>query len=303
MVLLGDRFEILAAAIAATLLKIPIAHIHGGESTLGAFDDVFRHAITKMSFFHFAAAEPYRQKIIQMGESPDRVFCFGAPMLDSLERLTFLSRGELQERLQCQLKSPIFLVTYHPVTLEHERSLQKIKTLLTSLDQFPEASLIFTRPNADPDNKIIYEMLDAYVEKEKERAFVFTSLGTLLYLSLMQHADVVIGNSSSGIIEAPALKKASVNIGDRQKGRLMSDSIVQAVDERESICEAIKKALSPDFQKKLVKIQNPYGEKGEVAKNMVNILRTVSLSEDMLKKPFYSGNFQPNANCSYHSET
>lgn len=286
VVLLGDRFETTAAAFAAAIARIPIAHIHGGETTAGAFDESFRHAITKMSFLHFASAEPYRARIVQMGESPDRVFCVGALGLDHLERTTPLDRRELERSLDCSLSYPTFLVTYHPVTLEDRTSRLDVQKLLAGLDAFPDAKIIFTGANADPDNFIIKELIQSYVRIKNGRVKFFASLGYLRYLSLLQQADVVIGNSSSGIIEAPSFKKPTVNIGDRQKGRLMAHSIINCRSETGEIIQAIQKALSPSFQQKLKEVANPHGS-GDSARKIADILKSYPLDEGMLKKEFY----------------
>ncbi|MBI2067902.1 MAG: UDP-N-acetylglucosamine 2-epimerase (hydrolyzing) [Deltaproteobacteria bacterium] len=286
VVVLGDRFEVLAAATAALISRIPIAHIHGGETTLGAFDDSIRHAITKMSYLHFAAAEPYRSTIIQMGEDPARVFSFGAPGLDNVDRLSLLSKEELEKSLGFSFQDLTFLVTYHPVTLDEKGSQDHVHQLLAGLDQFPKAKIIFTQSNADPDNKVITDFMQAYVSRNKGRAVFFASLGQARYLSVMKHVDVVIGNSSSGIIEAPSFKKATVNIGDRQKGRLMSDSIISCEENVVSIVEAIRKAINPDFQSQLIFVKNLYGSGGASLK-IKNALKSFTSQEFSLKKEFF----------------
>lgn len=288
IVLLGDRFEIFAAATAAMISRIPIAHIHGGESTLGAFDESIRHAITKMSLLHFAAAEPYRQRIIQMGESPDRVFNVGALALDNIRRLKLLSRQEIEKEIGFSLGALNFVLTYHPVTLESEMSDHYIQEFLAALDSYSDARLIFTLGNADPQHSILCHRIREYVKRNDKRAAVFDSLGTLRYLSLIQHSQVVVGNSSSGIIEAPALKKPTVNIGNRQAGRLMADSIVQSAEDRHSIINAIQKALSAEFQKNLAHMIHPYGNDQGAATKMKNILINTSFETRLLKKVFYT---------------
>ncbi len=288
VVLLGDRFEVFAAATAAFISRIPIAHIHGGESTYGAFDESLRHAITKMSLLHFAATEPYRRRIIQMGESPERVFCVGAPALDNITKLPLLGQEDLERQISFSLGKPTFLVTYHPVTLENQTSEAHIGELLSALDAFPEAHILFTQVNADPDNRALRNRIEKYVQRHRDRVAICESLGTLKYLSAMKMVDVVVGNSSSGIIEAPAFRKPTVNIGDRQKGRLMADSVISCGESAGLIRSAIAKALSPEFQATLASVKNPYGEAGGASERIKNVLRDAPLSEAVLKKEFHS---------------
>lgn len=274
MVVLGDRFEILAAAQAAMLARVPIAHIHGGETTEGAYDEGIRHAITKMAQWHFVAAEPYRKRVVQLGESPDRVFNFGAPGLDHISRIAWLSRTELEAALGIHLAKPLFLVTYHPATLSDSHTEQVFDELLIAMGQFPEVTIIFTYPNADTDGRVIIRSIDDFVSTHQKRAKAFISLGQKLYLSLMKEADVIIGNSSSGLTEAPAMKKATVNIGDRQKGRLKATSVIDAAENREDIAQAIHKALSDTFRKKLPETISLYGI-GDAGKAIVAQLKKV----------------------------
>jgi UDP-hydrolysing UDP-N-acetyl-D-glucosamine 2-epimerase len=281
LVVLGDRFEILAAVQAALVARIPIAHIHGGEITEGAFDDSIRHAITKMAQWHFVAAEPYRKRVIQMGESPDRVFVTGAPGLDHLRDMVFLDRRALEVSLGMRLGSPLFLVTYHPATLGSDDPLLAQGELLGALDRFPDASIVFTYPNADPGGRDLSSQLEAWVSKNGHRAKSFISLGQQRYLSLMCLADAVIGNSSSGIIEAPALKRATVNVGDRQKGRLRADSIVDVPEDRVSIEAGIRKSLTSDFQRGLTETVSLYGE-GGASERISQILTAVALTDRKL---------------------
>lgn len=286
VVILGDRYEIFAAATAATIGRIPIAHIHGGESTEGAFDDALRHAITKMSYIHFAAADIYRKRIVQMGESPDRVFNVGALGLENIKKMQLLSKAELERSLEFTFGSPTFLVTYHPVTLENRSSKENVDELLKALNAFPNAKIIFTQSNADPDNTIIHQLILEKVKSDEGDSVLFESIGQRRYLSALNYVDVVIGNSSSGIIEVPAFKKPTVNIGDRQKGRLMASSIINCRDESEDIIEAIKVALSVDFRRRLAAIRNPY-DSCDSSVQIKNILRDIPLDEGCLKKKFY----------------
>lgn len=287
VVLLGDRFEILAAAQAALVARMPIAHIHGGESTEGLIDEPIRHAITKMAHLHFTAAKPYQRRVIQMGESPERVFCVGAPGLDHIHRKELLGKADLEKSIGLHLDNGYFLVTYHPVTLEKETSASQAKALLTALDAFPKHSVLFTASNSDTDGRIIGSLIDEYVKKNPARCVVHTSLGQLRYLSAIRHADVVVGNSSSGLTEAPALFRATVNIGDRQRGRLMADSVISCGNESKEIVSAIEKALSQDFQATLKDVKNPYGA-GGASKKIKDILKNFSLDENLLKKSFYA---------------
>ena len=276
LVVLGDRFEILAAAQAAMVARIPIAHIHGGETTEGAFDESIRHAITKMAQWHFVAAEPYRKRVIQLGETSDRVFNFGAPGLDHLQRLEWIDRPSLEKSLAIKLDPPVFLVTYHPATLSQQKPIAALNELLAALDEFPQATTIFTYPNADTGGRALIERLDQWVATNRHHAKAFVSLGQHRYLNLMHEADVVIGNSSSGLTEAPALKKATVNIGNRQKGRLRASSIIDASEEKELIVAAINKALSKEFRAELPFTKSLYGS-GDVSRRIKDTLKTVTL--------------------------
>lgn len=285
LVVLGDRYEMLAAAQAALIAKIPIAHLQGGEASEGAMDEAIRHSITKMAHFHFVAAEPYRRRVIQLGENPKRVFNFGALSLESIRRLQLLTRVELEQAIASRLDKTNFLVTYHPVTLNQGGDQLGIEALLAALDQFPQARVFFTKPNADPGYRIIERKINDYIQSHPVKAAAFTCLGQLKYLSLMKQVDVVIGNSSSGIIEAPAMKKPTVNIGDRQKGRLRATSIIDCQEKTEAITCAIRKALSKDFQYLLPSVVSPY-ENGETAFRIKECLKRESL-ERILMKDFY----------------
>ncbi|MEN6318283.1 MAG: UDP-N-acetylglucosamine 2-epimerase [Syntrophaceae bacterium] len=284
VLLLGDRFEILAAAQAAMIARLPIAHIHGGEATEGLIDEAIRHAVTKMSHIHFVAAEPYRQRVIQLGESPGRVMNFGAPGLDNLTKMKLLDRDSFEEALDFKLGFPTFMVTYHPVTLSHAGAEKPMRELLAALDCFPEAKIIFTKANSDPDGRIINRMIDDYVVSgQRGRAKAFTSMGQLLYLSALKHVDVVVGNSSSGIIEVPSMKKPTVNIGERQRGRLKASSVIDCPEEKEAIKTAVGKALSSDFQRHLKDTVSPYG-KGNASAMIKNYLKTVDLQGILMKR-------------------
>ena len=276
LVLLGDRFEILAAAQAATIAKIPIAHIHGGETTEGAFDEQIRHALTKFAQWHFVAAEPYRKRVIQLGEAPERVFNFGAPGLDHLQYLDWLEKPALEKLLGIDLQAPVFLVTYHPVTLDKQSPSVAMQELLLAFDSFPEATVILTYPNADTGGRVLIEQINGWVRANQNRAKAFVSLGQQRYLSLMGVTDVIIGNSSSGLIEAPVLKKATVNLGDRQKGRLKAESVIDTPEQSGNIVAAIRQALSKEFQALLPSTKSWYGS-GNVSQQIKEQLKTVSL--------------------------
>lgn len=279
LVVLGDRFETLAAAQAAMIARIPIAHLHGGEATEGAIDEGIRHAITKMAQWHFVAAEAYRKRVVQLGESADRVFDFGAPGLDHLQHLEWMERAALERSLAIDLREPTFLVTYHPATLGDREPVAALNELLAALDEFPNAAVVVTYPNADTGGRALIERIDQWVVTNERRAKAVVSLGQRRYLSLMREADVIIGNSSSGLTEAPALKKATVNIGDRQKGRLKATSIIDAAEEKSSIVAAIHKALSDEFRSGLSSTKSLYGA-GEASRKIKDALKTVPLRTD-----------------------
>lgn len=282
---LGDRFELLAVVCAAAIMKIPVAHIHGGELTLGAYDNSFRHAITKMSHIHFASTEIYRQRIIQLGEKPNMVFNVGALGLDNIKKLKLLSLKELENSISFKLDKPYFVVTFHPETLSNKSSEYQIKELLSALDEFSEYKIVFTKPNADNDGRVIIKLIDNYVEKNIERTISFESLGQLRYLSLLKYSEMMIGNSSSGIIEMPFFKKPTINIGERQNGRIFTDSVIQCEAKKKLIVKAINKGLSKDFRKNLTEKLNIYGE-GNTAKKIKSILLKTNFS-NLLKKEFY----------------
>lgn len=276
MVALGDRYEILAAAQAALVARIPVAHIHGGETTEGAIDESIRHAITKMSRLHFVAAEPYRTRVIQLGEHPDTVFNVGALGIENIKRLQLLGRQQLEQSINFELGNTCFLVTYHPATLGTIEPAAAMQALLDALNHFPEAKIIFTKPNSDTNGRVLNQMIDEYAQHNKERVAVFTSMGQLRYLSALQFADAVIGNSSSGIIEAPACNTPTVNIGDRQSGRLKADSIVDCLETTESIISAINKVISPAFRDRVNQGVSLYGY-GESASRIKGYLKQINL--------------------------
>lgn len=285
VVVLGDRFEIFSAAASAMISRTPIAHIHGGEATEGLIDEPIRHSITKMSHLHFTATETYRSRVIQLGEAPKRVFNTGTPGLDNITELQLLSREEFEQSINFKLGQLNFLVTFHPVTLEEDTAAHQFRELLSAIDNFPTARIIFTKPNADTYGRSIINLIEAYTKKHTNKAIAFTSLGQLRYLSALSLMDVVIGNSSSGLTEAPSFKVPTINIGDRQRGRIKAASIIDTPPERTAITAGIKKALSKDFQDSLPSVKNPYGE-GGASRRIKNILKEFNL-DGILKKSFH----------------
>ncbi|MDD2814228.1 MAG: UDP-N-acetylglucosamine 2-epimerase [Thiotrichaceae bacterium] len=285
VVVLGDRYEIFAAVQAAMALNIPVAHLHGGETTEGAMDEAIRHSITKMSHLHFVAAEVYRQRVIQLGESPERVFNVGGVALDNLKRLNLLNREQFETALDFKLAPLNFLVTYHPVTLSQTSAKASAQALLNALDVFPQANIIFTKANADAGGRIINQLLEEYAAAQPERVYLTTSLGQLKYLSAIKLVDVVIGNSSSGLIEVPALHKPTVNIGERQQGRLKAASVIDSSEETSAIKHAINYALSAEFQIQLPNVVSLYGQAGASLK-IKEVLKNYNL-HDILMKKFY----------------
>ena len=283
LVLLGDRFEIFAAAQAAMVARIPIAHIHGGETTAGAMDEAMRHAVTKMAHFHFTAAEPYRRRVIQLGEAPERVLNYGAPGLDSIDKLQLPDREPFEQAIDFNLGKLSFLVTYHPATLSVPGPEKPFEALLNALDQFPEAHIIFTKANADTAGRIINRRMDDYARANPRRTRVFAAMGQLLYLSAVKHVDMIIGNSSSGIIEAPYFHKPVVNLGKRQEGRLKAASVIDCEERTEDIVGAIRRGLSPAFQETVKKAVNPYG-RGNVSVKIKEYLKKASLEDILIKK-------------------
>lgn len=284
IVVLGDRFEIFSAATAAMIARIPIAHIHGGETTEGAFDEAIRHSITKMSHLHFAATEEYRKRIIQLGEASDHVFNVGAPGLDNISNLNLLTKDELEKVIGFRLGKKNLLVTFHPVTLEQNTAKDQFQQLILALDELDDTRIIFTKANADTDGRAINLMIDEYVSANPKKAIAFASLGQLRYLSTLRYVDAVVGNSSSGLIEAPSFRIGTINIGDRQKGRIKASSVIDCLPYRDEISSAIRQLYTSDIQKKLRRVINPYGEGGS-SKKIVTVLRSTPLA-NLLKKRF-----------------
>ena len=285
VLVLGDRYELLAASTAALFSNIPIGHIHGGETTTGAFDEAIRHSITKMSWWHFVAANEYEKRVIQLGEDPARVFNVGGLGVGAMKKAKLLSKKELAEKTGIEFGKKTLLVTYHPVTLGHNNSQKHFRVLLDALNEMQNIYLIFTMPNSDSFGRIIKEMIKEFVTNHSDRSIAFTSMGHLNYLSTMQYVDGVVGNSSSGLAEAPTFRIGTVNIGDRQKGRLKAKSIIDCEPTKESIQNAVVTLYSEDFQKMLQSVVNPYGE-GDSTEKIMDVLKNEPLPEE-IKKEFY----------------
>ena len=284
LLVLGDRFEIFAAASAALIARIPIAHIHGGELSEGVIDESIRHSITKMSHLHFVAAEDYRRRVIQLGEDPDRVFRVGGLGIDNILRLKLLDRHQLEAALGFSFLSRNLLITFHPVTLEKNTSSDQTDQLLAALGELKDTGFIFTMANADTDGRIIFQKIIQFCNG-RANAKAYTSLGQLRYLSCVRHVDCVVGNSSSGLVEVPSFKKATINIGDRQRGRLKATSVIDCEPVCESILQAIHRSYSSEFLDQLKATENPYGN-GGASSAIVEKLEKISLNRS-LKKFFY----------------
>ena len=285
LVILGDRFEMLAAASAALIAGIPIAHLHGGELTEGAYDDAIRHSLTKMSHLHFTATSEYRDRVIQLGEDPARVWDVGGFGLDSIANAKLLSRVEVEDNLKISLSDKSLLVTFHPETRPDAVPEKQLEELLHALGQ-SSAVVVFTMPNADNKNRMLRTMIEEFVQQHSGRAVVHASLGQQLYLSTLAEVDAVVGNSSSGLIEAPAFSKGTVNIGRRQDGRLRAKSVVDCEARRSDIAEAIDKVLDPRFQIEITSQQNPYGTGGASVKT-VSIIENWFRDKVSMSKKFY----------------
>jgi len=285
LVVLGDRFEIFSATSAAMIANIPVAHLHGGETTEGAFDEAIRHSISKMSHLHFVAAKEYRQRVIQLGEHPERVFDVGGMGVDAIKRIKLMSTEELQTALGIKLGVRNLLITFHPVTLEsRDSSIAHMKELLKALSRLQDTTLIFTMPNADSGRGELGNLVTDYVDSHPN-ASVYKSLGQYRYLSCLAHVDGVVGNSSSGLLEAPSFKIGTINIGDRQKGRLRAQSVIDCEPISESIITGLKTLYSAEFQDNLKVVQSPYGE-GNSSEFIVKVLSECNL-QDICKKEFY----------------
>ena len=284
-VILGDRFEAFCCASAARICRIPIAHIHGGEITQGAVDEAFRHSITKMAHIHFPCCEEYRRRIIHMGEQPESVYNVGALGVENIKKLKFMERDELEESIGFKLDKPFFLVTFHPVTLEDNSFEKQFAQLLSALEFYPGHKVIFTGANTDTGGSSINQMQQHYKRSHPDQCFVVPSLGSVRYLSAMRLCDAVIGNSSSGIFEAPALKIPSINIGDRQKGRIRPESVVDCNPLKKSILDALNMIYSISFRAGLENMELIF-EKPSTAEKIKEILKNTDLRY-ILKKKFY----------------
>lgn len=287
LILLGDRYEALSAAICAMVMRIPIAHLHGGELTEGAIDEGIRHSITKMSYLHFTSTEEYRRRVIQLGENPERVFCVGAIGVENIKKINLMTKEELERSIHFEIDENTVIVTYHPVTLENNTVEEQFLNLLEVLDRNPKIRMIFTKANADTNGRIVNELIDKYVAQNSERACAFMSLGQKRYLSALKYCRIVIGNSSSGIIEAPSFGKPIINIGDRQKGRICADSVINCGYTQQEIQQAMETALTEEFENKARNCRNPY-EKENTAANIISVIKDYLLNDKIkLKKGFY----------------
>jgi len=288
VVVLGDRTEILGAVIAAGMANIPIAHLHGGETTEGAYDEAIRHSITKFSHLHFTSTEAYRKRVIQLGEHPDTVFNVGAIGLDAIKKLKLLNREEFENSIGFKLKKRNILITYHPVTLEKEAPIETFENILTALNELTDTTLIFTHANSDKNGRIINKMITQYVNTHKDKAVEFKSLGQLRYLSALQFVDFVIGNSSSGMTEVPAFYIPTINIGDRQKGRINCESVINSNYSLEDIKKSITFALDKTFREKIQQQELLYGN-GTVAEKILQIIK--EHNHISIKKSFHNIDF------------
>lgn len=287
LILLGDRYEALSAAISAMVMRIPIAHLHGGELTEGAIDEGIRHSITKMSYLHFTSTEQYRNRVIQLGENPERVFYVGALGVENIKKINLMTKEELERSIHFEIDENTVVVTYHPVTLENNTVEEQFLNLLKVLDRNPKIRMIFTKANADTNGRIVNELIDKYAAQNSERACAFMSLGQKRYLSALKYCRIVIGNSSSGIIEAPSFGKPIINIGDRQKGRICADSVINCGYTQQEIQQAMETALTEEFENKARNCRNPY-EKENTAANIISVIKDYLLNDKIkLKKGFY----------------
>ncbi len=284
LVVLGDRFEILSAVSAALVARIPVAHIHGGERTEGAIDESIRHSLTKMSHLHFTASEEYKRRVIQLGENPQNVFLVGGLGVDVIKKLKLLEKPALEDFLRFQFGVKNLLVTFHPAALEKVPAENQMAELLAALSELKDTGIIFTMPNADTGGRKLINMVNEFV-KQHSNACVHFSLGQLAYFSCVQFVDGVVGNSSSGLLEVPSFKKGTVNIGDRQKGRLKAKSVINCLPSRLEIIDAMKKLYSFEFQSSLREVKNPYGE-GGASEKILEVLKNISF-DHLIQKSFF----------------
>jgi len=284
LLVLGDRYELLSAVIASMVANIPVAHLHGGETTEGAFDEYIRHSITKMSHLHFCATKEYRDRIVQLGEKPDRVFNVGGLGIDNINKLALLSKEDFEKDINFNLGSKSILVTFHPVTLEKNTSKVHFQELLDAISELKDMKIIFTKANADTNGKVINKMIDDYVSRNNN-TIAFSSMGQLRYLSALQFVDAVVGNSSSGLLEAPSFKIGTIDIGDRQKGRIKADSVISCPPKKENISQSLGKLYSKDFQSIVKSTKNPYGY-GGASESVLDTIKNFNL-DNIVKKTFY----------------
>lgn len=286
LIVLGDRYETLAVCCAAMNERIPIIHLYGGETTEGAIDEAVRHAITKMSFLHFTSTEQYRKRVIQLGENPERVFCVGAIGIENAMKKKLMTREELALSLDFKLDGDYAVVTFHPVTLEECSAQKQYEQVLRAFDRHSNMKYIITKANADSGGRIINQMTEEYAQKHNN-VYVIESLGMVRYLSALKYAKMVIGNSSSGLVEAPSFRIPTINIGDRQRGRICAGSVINCNPEEEQISLAMEKACSEEFRNFVKNVINPYGD-GNVSDKMIKIIDQF-MSKDIieLKKKFY----------------
>ena len=294
LIVLGDRYEIFSCVSAAMIAQIPIAHLHGGETTEGAFDESIRHSITKMSHLHFTAADEYKNRVIQLGENPSRVFNVGGLGIENIKRLKLLTKEEFEKSIDFKLNKKNILVTFHPVTLESSTAQEQFQELLNAVDELKDTNIIFTKANSDTDGRVINQMIDEYVVKNAHISIGFTSLGQLRYLSALQYVDAMVGNSSSGLTEAPSFRIATINIGDRQKGRIKADSIIDCEPRKASITKVFEDIYTKNFQNALKIVNNTYGD-GCASKKVIEEIKKVDL-DNILKKPFYDTKTNSNEN-------
>lgn len=286
LIVLGDRYETLAVCCAAMNARIPIVHLYGGETTEGAVDEAIRHSISKMSYLHFTSTEEYRNRVIQLGEHPDRVYAVGGIGIENAMKMQLLTKEELQQSIHFSLDEPYAVVTFHPVTLEEGQAEEQFKEILKAFTKHKEMKYIITKANADANGRIINKMIDEYV-RENENCIAFESLGALRYLSALKYASMVIGNSSSGLVEVPSFKIPTINIGDRQKGRLQAESVINCEPIEEEITAAMEKAYQSEFRDIASKVVNPYGD-GNTSQKIVKIMKQKLVDEKIdLKKKFY----------------
>ena len=290
MLVVGDRFEIFAAVSAAMIARIPVAHCHGGEITEGAIDDSIRHAITKMSHLHFVSCNEYKNRVIQMGEASEMVINVGGLGIENLNKLNLLDKFELEASINFKIEEPTALVTFHPVTLENESAEYQFGELITAFDEISDLRIIFTKANADADGRIINKMIDEFVQKNPNRSCGFVSLGQLRYLSTLKHVDMIIGNSSSGILEAPSFGIPTINIGNRQKGRIFAPSVIECENSKDKILQGIKKALNQSFKDFCKIVKNPY-DNGNSSEKIVSLIQKITL-EGLSKKKFNNLDFK-----------